>query len=154
MLHSPLLFATIYISDNIYLSNSPGGGITTLVFIVSILEGHTGLRLLPSLNSSVISGPELSTASTSVISVVRAWPFKLVPWVLSSDDKCFLQILFVAPIPHPYDLQLGCFWSQPTNLLHFPKENAWFWCGSFLEMAFWVHSLSPQNWYHYHFSCF
>ena len=67
--------------------NSPGGGITTLVFIVSILEGHIGLRLLPSLNSSVISSQELSTTSTDIINVVRASPFLLIPFVLSSDDK-------------------------------------------------------------------
>ena len=85
---TPLRCLWQYISAS---PNSPRGGITTLVFIVSILERHIGLRLLVSLNRSVISGWELSTASTSVINVVRASPFKLVPWVLSSDDKMFLS---------------------------------------------------------------
>ena len=40
----------------------------------------------------------------------------------------------------------GCFWSKPTNLLYFPEESAWIWCGLFLEMPFWVHSMSPKNW--------
>ena len=86
MLHSPPLFVTITSAR----TNSPGGGITTLVFIVSILERHIRLRLLPSLSSSAVSGPESSTASTSVINVVRVSPFKLVLCILSSDDKMFL----------------------------------------------------------------
>ena len=89
--------------------NSPGWDITTLVFIVSILEGHIGLRLLPSLNSSVVSSWELSTASPSAINVVRASPFKLVPCVLSSNDKMFLADFICCSHTPPYDLQLGCF---------------------------------------------
>ena len=74
MLHSPPLLATVDISKSKFARGR-------------ILEGRIGLRLLPSLNSSVASGRELSTASTSVINVVRASSFKLV---LGNDDKMFL----------------------------------------------------------------
>ena len=55
------------------------------------------------INSSVVTGQELSTASTSAINVERASSFKLVSCVMSCDDKMFLADFIVA-IPHPYDL--------------------------------------------------
>ena len=42
------------------------------------------------INSSVVTGQELSTASTSAINVERASSFKLVSCVMSCDDKMFL----------------------------------------------------------------
>ena len=108
------------------------------------MEGHIGLRLLPSLNSSVVSSWELSTASTSAINVVTASPFKLVPCVLSSDDKMFLADFICCSHTPPYDLQLGCFWSKPANLLHFPEENAWFCLVHFLKYPFWVYSVPTK----------
>ena len=88
--NSPVICCTLLHCLRQYISacpNPPGGGIITLVFVVSILEGHIGFRLLPSFKSYVVNGWELSNASTSVINVVRASSSKLVPWVLSSDDN-------------------------------------------------------------------
>ena len=93
--------------------NSPRAGIMTLIFIVSILEGHIGLRLLLSLNNSVV---------------------KLIPCVWTCDDKYFLLILFVATMLHPYDLQLGCFWSN--QYAPFSQRKCLILVCSFLEMSF------------------
>ena len=110
--------------------NSPRAGIMTLIFIVSILEGHIGLRLLLSLNNSVVK----------LIPCLDLW------WqIFSSDFIC----CYHAP---PIWLAVGVFLVQPICSF-FPKKVLDF--GVFISWnAFWVHYLLQQIWYHYHFSCF
>ena len=70
---------------------------------------------MPSLNSSVVSGRELSTASTSVVNVVRPSPFKVVPWVLSSDDKMFFADFICRSHTRPIWLAFGVFLVQTSQ---------------------------------------
>ena len=56
--------------------NSPGGGMTTLVFIVRRLLGESGILLFESLMVSTVSGLELMISSTSTINVLSDSSFK------------------------------------------------------------------------------
>ena len=57
----------------------PGGGITTLDFIVRRLMGLNGVKLVASFITSVVSGFELRIASTSATRVCNDSSVKLLP---------------------------------------------------------------------------
>ena len=76
----------------------PGGGKTTLEFMVRMLLGHIGCSLYTSPNVSTIKGIEFTITSVSVRSVLRDSSFRDLPCV---------SIEFVFP-KHPlYGLMLG-----------------------------------------------
>ena len=69
------------------LTNSPGGGITTLVVIVKILFGLNGCSLLTSPKVSTVKGPEFDIASVSASSVLNDSSFKLLPCVTNNNNR-------------------------------------------------------------------
>ena len=96
------------------LPNSPGGGITILLFIVNKFDGLIGFRLFPSLSSSTVSGLEFITASTPTIKVERASSLRLLPYVFSREDKMFLAERICHSHTPPMWLAVGVFLIQ-TN---------------------------------------
>ena len=56
--------------------NSPDDGMTILDFKVRRFLGDVGVELFLSLRVSTTSGLEFTIDSTSVIKVLRDWPFK------------------------------------------------------------------------------
>ena len=58
---------------------NPGGGTTALDLKVSRFIGLNGIRLLTSLNKSVVKGREFLISSTSVSKVLNDSSFRLVP---------------------------------------------------------------------------
>ena len=72
---------------------TPGGGITTFAFIVSILFGDIGIWLCPSLIVSTVNGREFIIASVSIISVCRDSSSKLCPCVCKREFKIALANL-------------------------------------------------------------
>ena len=71
------------------LTNSPGGGITTLVFMVKMLFGLNGCSLLTSPKVSTVNGLEFNIASVSANSVLNHSSFKLLPRVTNNDIRMF-----------------------------------------------------------------
>ena len=71
------------------LTNSPGGGITTLVFMVKMLFGLNGCSLLTSPKVSTVNGLEFNIASVSANSVLNHSSFKLLPRVTNNDIRKF-----------------------------------------------------------------
>ena len=64
----------------------PGG---TFVFEVERFAGDRGIGLVGSLSVSMVSGLELTIASTSATSVRCDHSLRLVPWFFSIDDSIF-----------------------------------------------------------------
>ena len=71
---------------------TPGGGMTTFVFIVNRLLGESGIWLLISLKVSTVSGLELIIDSTSAIKVLSASSFNDWPCVFSNPSKIPLVV--------------------------------------------------------------
>ena len=71
------------------LTNSPGVGITTLVFIVKMLLGIKGCSLLTSPKFLTVSALEFTIASVSVNSVFKDLSFKPLPSVTNKKIKTF-----------------------------------------------------------------
>ena len=65
----------------------PGGGKTTLAFMVSKLFGQSGTSLPMSLMVSTVKGLELMMDSTSTNNVTRDSSFKLVPCCFINADS-------------------------------------------------------------------
>ena len=61
------------------------------VFELRGFAGDRGIELVGSLTVSMVSGLELTMASTSVTSVQSDLLLRLVPWFLSIDDSIFQQ---------------------------------------------------------------
>ena len=99
-----------------------GGGITTLVFIVSMLLGRIGNKLFESLTVSTVKGLELRTALTSVINLLRLSSSKLFPCVFVKVAITFLaDLICLSQIP-PCGLQLVDYVSILSSLSHVPGE--------------------------------
>ena len=88
----------------------PGGGITTFVFVASMLFGDINFGICPSLIVSTVSGLEFIIASVSVFSVCRDSLSKLSPYVCSRGFKIALTDLIWC-----YQMA-GCLWIPfPSN---------------------------------------
>ena len=72
---------------------TPGGCITTLDFIVSRLIRLSDTKLVTSLITSVVSGRELTIASTSVNNVYKNSSVKLSPCVFNNELRIFWAVL-------------------------------------------------------------
>ena len=101
---------------------TPGGCITTLDFIVSRLIRLSDTKLVTSLITSVVSGRELTIASTSVNNVYKNSSVKLSPCVFNNELRIFWAVLisrsqiFGAPKHLQYYLLVRGFAS--TKLVH------------------------------------
>ena len=129
------------------LLNSPGGGMTTLVFIVWRLLGESGILLFESLMVSTVSGLELMVSSTSAINVLSDSSFKEWLWVFNNPSK----IILADRIWHS---QTPPMWEAPGGLLchsfqsaPFLVRSSWSYVSS-LWMLTVIHSWYPQNLFH------
>ena len=97
---------------------TPGGGITTFIFIANILFGDIRFALCLSLIVSTVSGWEFIIASVSVINVCRDSSSKLCSYVYSRELK--LALIWQSQIP-PMWLAAGWF------LLQVIQSHPWSW---------------------------
>ena len=130
------------------LLNSPGGGMTTLVFIVRRLLGESGISLFGSLMVSTVSGFELMISSTSAINVPSDSSFKEWPCVLNNPSKIVLA-------DQTWRSQTLPIWEAQGGLLCHRIQSAPFSCKKLLiyhVSSFWmltvIHSWHPQNSFH------
>ena len=123
------------------LTNEPGGGIITLLFIVNRLLGDNGVRLCGSLIVSTVRGREFIIASTSVIRVWRDSSFKHVPWFFSNDAKILLADLIWRSHTPPMWLAAGTFLDQISQSTPGFARN-WWTCWWFISLKGFFNSLS------------
>ena len=71
------------------LTNSPGGDITTLAFMVNMLLGLNGCSFLTSPKVSTVNGLEFKIASVPANSLLKDSSFQLLPFVTNNDIRMF-----------------------------------------------------------------
>ena len=92
------------------LLNSPGGGMTRLVFIVRRLLGESGISLFESLMVSTVSGLELMISSTWAINVLSDSSFKEWLWVFNNLSKIVLADWIWHSLTLPIQKASGGLW--------------------------------------------
>ena len=108
------------------IPNTPGGGITTLIFKVNIWKGESATSLFASMMVSTTRCLEWIKASTSVNKVFRDSSSKLLLWVLRKDDKMLIAELICLSQTPPMWLAKGGFFSRWFNL-----HSDWAWTSEF-----------------------
>ena len=133
---------------------TPGGCITTLDFIVSRLIRLSDTKLVTSLITSVVSGRELTIASTSVNNVCKDASVKLSPCLFNNELKIFWAVLisrsqiFGAPKHLQYCLLVRGFASTKLVHHHCVAKTLQFLYDSSLEMILSMLQMHQQSWSH------
>ena len=127
------------------LRNFPGGDMTTFDFIVKMLAGANGWKLLGSFIISTVRGREFRIPSTSVISVRRASLSRLFPWVFNIDARIgYAERICVSQTP-PMWLANGGFLCHFIQSLPMPSMNYWILSSFISEYAFFSSLSAPMK---------
>lgn len=124
----------------------PGGGISTFDLMVDVLLGEIGIWLSASIMASTVACLELTTASTSPISVLRGSSSNILPCVLMKAANTWLADLICSQMS-PIWLLAGGFLSYTIQSETFFWRNC-FYCGASLGKLSAVPFLFPQSSYH------
>ena len=107
---------------------STGWGMATLVFIVRMLLGESGILLFESLMVPIVNGLELMISSTSAINVLSDSSFKEWLWVFNNYSKIVLA-------DRIWRSQTPPIWEAPGGLFYNRIQSAPFSCKKLLILS-------------------